>query len=164
MSWWWRLVVCGCAVILGLTADPAAWAVFTDSASTTSGTFAAGGIATPAAPTAKQEAAGWLGGRPIIVTDLRDPSNPVGYSQKPVDLFRQDGVTAYAHDVDVDDAGAIGRRYRRQDEIGTPFCLTVDFESLEDRAVTVRERDTMAQTRVAMDQVQGYLAQRLVGA
>jgi hypothetical protein len=57
------------------------------------------------APTAKQEAAGWLGGRPIIVTDLRDPSNPVGYSQKPVDLFRQDGVTAYAHDVDVDDAG-----------------------------------------------------------
>ena len=65
--------------------------------------------------------------------------------------------------VDVDDAGAIGRRYRRQDEIGTPFCLTVDFESLEDRAVTVRERDTMAQTRVAMDQVEGYLASRLLG-
>ncbi len=65
--------------------------------------------------------------------------------------------------VDLDDAGAIGRRYRRQDEIGTPFCLTVDFESLEDRAVTVRERDSMAQTRVAMDQVQGYLAARLVG-
>ena len=56
-------------------------------------------------PTTKQEQAGWLGGRPIIVTDLRDPSNPVGYPQKPVDLFRQDGVTAYAHDVDVDDAG-----------------------------------------------------------
>ena len=65
--------------------------------------------------------------------------------------------------VDVDDAGAIGRRYRRQDEIGTPFCLTVDFESLEDRAVTVRERDSMAQTRVAMDQVEGYLAARLTG-
>jgi glycyl-tRNA synthetase len=66
--------------------------------------------------------------------------------------------------VDFDDAGAIGRRYRRQDEIGTPFCLTVDFDTLEDQAVTVRERDSMAQTRVALDQVQDYLATRLVGA
>ncbi len=65
--------------------------------------------------------------------------------------------------VDLDDAGAIGRRYRRQDEIGTPFCLTVDFESLEDQAVTVRERDTMGQTRVSLDQVEAYLAARLVG-
>ncbi|MGC5616451.1 glycine--tRNA ligase [Georgenia sp. Z1491] len=66
--------------------------------------------------------------------------------------------------VDFDDAGAVGRRYRRQDEIGTPYCLTVDFDSLEDRAVTVRDRDTMTQERVALDQVAGYLAQRLVGA
>ena len=65
--------------------------------------------------------------------------------------------------VDFDDAGAIGKRYRRQDEIGTPFCLTVDFESLEDHAVTVRERDTMAQQRVALDQVEAYLAARLIG-
>ena len=65
--------------------------------------------------------------------------------------------------VDFDDAGAIGKRYRRQDEIGTPFCLTVDFESLEDQAVTVRERDTMAQERVALDQVEAYLAARLIG-
>ncbi len=65
--------------------------------------------------------------------------------------------------VDFDDAGAIGRRYRRQDEIGTPFCVTVDFETLDDHAVTVRERDSMAQERVALDQVEGYLAQRLVG-
>ena len=65
--------------------------------------------------------------------------------------------------VDFDDAGAIGKRYRRQDEIGTPFCLTVDFDSLEDHAVTVRERDTMAQERVALDQVEGYLAARLIG-
>ena len=50
--------------------------------------------------------------------------------------------------VDFDDAGAIGRRYRRQDEIGTPFCVTVDFDTLDDQAVTVRERDTMAQERV----------------
>ena len=51
--------------------------------------------------------------------------------------------------VEFDDAGAIGRRYRRQDEIGTPFCITVDFDSLEDQAVTVRERDAMTQERVA---------------
>ncbi|MEO6089228.1 MAG: His/Gly/Thr/Pro-type tRNA ligase C-terminal domain-containing protein, partial [Umezawaea sp.] len=62
-----------------------------------------------------------------------------------------------------DDAGAIGRRYRRQDEIGTPFCVTVDFDTLTDHAVTVRERDTMSQERVAMDQLEGYLAARLVG-
>jgi glycyl-tRNA synthetase len=66
--------------------------------------------------------------------------------------------------VDFDDAGAIGRRYRRQDEIGTPFCITVDFDTLEDQAVTIRHRDDMTQERVALDQVTGYLAQRLVGA
>ena len=63
--------------------------------------------------------------------------------------------------IDFDDAGAIGRRYRRQDEIGTPYCVTVDFETLEDQAVTVRERDTMAQERIALDQVRGWLAARL---
>ncbi len=69
-----------------------------------------------------------------------------------------------AWNVDFDDAGAIGRRYRRQDEIGTPFCVTVDFDSLEDQAVTIRERDTMAQERVSLDKVAGYLAERLIGA
>ena len=63
--------------------------------------------------------------------------------------------------VDYDDSGAIGRRYRRQDEIGTPFCITVDFDSLDDNAVTIRERDSMAQERVSLDQVAGYIAQRL---
>ncbi|MGV8874465.1 MAG: glycine--tRNA ligase [Rhodococcus sp. (in: high G+C Gram-positive bacteria)] len=66
--------------------------------------------------------------------------------------------------VEFDDAGAIGRRYRRQDEIGTPFCITVDFDTLDDHAVTIRERDTMAQERVALDQVEGYIAARLIGA
>jgi len=66
--------------------------------------------------------------------------------------------------VDFDDAGAIGRRYRRQDEVGTPFCVTVDFDSLTDQAVTVRERDTMSQERVSLDQVESYLATRLLGA
>ena len=65
--------------------------------------------------------------------------------------------------VDFDDAGAIGRRYRRQDEVGTPFCLTVDFDTLEDNAVTVRERDAMTQERVGLDQVVPYLAARLPG-
>ncbi len=65
--------------------------------------------------------------------------------------------------IDFDDAGAIGRRYRRHDEIGTPFCVTIDFDSLTDDAVTVRERDTMSQERVAMDQLEAYLAARLVG-
>ncbi|HEY7265782.1 MAG TPA: glycine--tRNA ligase, partial [Trebonia sp.] len=62
---------------------------------------------------------------------------------------------------DFDDASAIGRRYRRQDEIGTPFCVTVDFDSLQDQAVTVRERDSMAQDRVGIDALAGYLAERL---
>ncbi len=66
--------------------------------------------------------------------------------------------------VDFDDAGAIGRRYRRQDEIGTPFCVTVDFDTLDDDAVTVRDRDTMAQERVAIGQVREWLAARLPGA
>jgi glycyl-tRNA synthetase len=65
--------------------------------------------------------------------------------------------------VDFDDAGAIGRRYRRQDEIGTPFCVTVDFDTLEDQAVTVRERDSMGQERVSLDQVEAYLGARLLG-
>jgi glycyl-tRNA synthetase len=63
--------------------------------------------------------------------------------------------------VDFDDAGAIGRRYRRQDEIGTPFCVTVDFDTLQDQAVTVRERDTMSQERIALDQVERYLNDKL---
>jgi glycyl-tRNA synthetase len=64
---------------------------------------------------------------------------------------------------DFDDASAIGRRYRRQDEIGTPFCVTVDFETLADQAVTVRERDTMRQDRIGIDGLEAYLAERLTG-
>jgi glycyl-tRNA synthetase len=65
--------------------------------------------------------------------------------------------------VDFDDSQAIGRRYRRQDEIGTPYCVTVDFDTLEDNAVTVRDRDTMAQERISLDQVERYLIERLPG-
>jgi glycyl-tRNA synthetase len=63
--------------------------------------------------------------------------------------------------VEFDDAGAIGRRYRRQDEIGTPYCVTVDFDTLRDHAVTIRERDSMKQVRIAIDQVERYLADHL---
>jgi glycyl-tRNA synthetase len=66
--------------------------------------------------------------------------------------------------VDFDDAGAIGKRYRRHDEIGTPYCVTVDFDTLEDQAVTIRERDSMAQERISLDQVEGWLGARLVGS
>jgi glycyl-tRNA synthetase len=62
---------------------------------------------------------------------------------------------------DYDETQAIGRRYRRQDELGTPYCVTIDFDTLDDRAVTVRERDTMAQERVAIDELVAYLDERL---
>jgi glycyl-tRNA synthetase len=62
---------------------------------------------------------------------------------------------------DFDVTQSIGRRYRRQDEVGTPYCVTVDFESLEDRAVTVRDRDTTEQVRVPIDRIAEELAGRL---
>jgi glycyl-tRNA synthetase len=62
--------------------------------------------------------------------------------------------------IDVDLAGAIGRRYRRQDEIGTPLCVTVDFDTLDDRAVTIRDRDTMQQDRVPIDGLVAHLRER----
>ncbi|MFT4084695.1 MAG: glycine--tRNA ligase [Nocardioides sp.] len=65
--------------------------------------------------------------------------------------------------VDFDDAQSIGKRYRRQDEIGTPYCVTVDFDTLEDDAVTIRERDTMAQERIPIAGVSAYFAERLLG-
>ena len=63
--------------------------------------------------------------------------------------------------VDYDDAGSIGKRYRRQDEIGTPFCITYDFDSVEDGCVTIRNRDTMEQERVSIDSLVSYLEKSL---
>ena len=87
-------------------------------------------------------------------------------------LSKKDTLTPTAHEVlrlrsragwmaDYDETQAIGKRYRRQDEIGTPFCVTVDFDTLDDRAVTVRDRDSREQDRVGLDQLEGYLAERL---
>ncbi|MGH3321274.1 MAG: glycine--tRNA ligase [Streptosporangiaceae bacterium] len=73
------------------------------------------------------------------------------------------GALRQRWNIEFDDSGAIGRRYRRQDEIGTPYCVTVDFDSLRDNAVTVRDRDSMEQVRVGIDQVEGYLTERLTG-
>ena len=76
------------------------------------------------------------------------------------DLIREsgvvDGLTQY------DDAQSIGRRYRRQDEIGTPLCVTVDFDSLDDHAVTIRDRDTMSQVRVPIDNLTDELRSRIL--
>jgi glycyl-tRNA synthetase len=71
------------------------------------------------------------------------------------DLVRQRWVSQY------DDAGSIGRRYRRQDEVGTPYCVTVDFETLQDAQVTVRDRDAMTQDRLPVDNLVRYLGERL---
>ncbi len=63
---------------------------------------------------------------------------------------------------DYDQTQAIGKRYRRQDEIGTPFCVTYDFDTLEDQAVTIRERDSMEQVRIPLADVRSWLSERLV--
>ena len=86
-------------------------------------------------------------------------------------LSRKDALTSVSHDVwralsdrymvDYDETQAIGRRYRRQDEIGTPLCVTVDFETLEDHAVTIRDRDTTEQVRVPIAEVVDTVSARL---
>ena len=63
--------------------------------------------------------------------------------------------------VDFDDAGSIGKRYRREDEIGTPLCITYDFESEEDGCVTVRDRDTMEQVRIKIEDLKAYIEERV---
>lgn len=87
-------------------------------------------------------------------------------------LVKKDGMPEIAHNivnglrkqfrVFYDEAGAVGRRYRRQDEIGTPYCFTVDSQTLQDGSVTVRNRDTMAQERVSQDKIMEYLLERVV--
>ena len=62
---------------------------------------------------------------------------------------------------DYDESGSIGKRYRREDEIGTPFCITVDFDTVEDNQVTVRDRDTMEQVRIPIDEVEKYISEKI---
>jgi glycyl-tRNA synthetase len=87
---------------------------------------------------------------------------PLSRNEKLVPTAKEVATALRAHwMIDYDDAGSIGRRYRRQDEVGTPYCVTVDFDSLEDRAVTVRDRDSMQQDRIPIADLVGYLAERL---
>ena len=62
---------------------------------------------------------------------------------------------------DYDEAGSIGKRYRREDEIGTPYCVTVDFDTLEDESVTIRDRDTMEQVRVKIDELEAWISDKI---
>jgi glycyl-tRNA synthetase len=100
-------------------------------------------------------------------TVLRLDSRLSPYQVAVLPLSRNEKLSPLARDVlhrlqphlmtEYDETQSIGRRYRRQDEIGTPLCVTVDFESLEDKAVTIRQRDTMEQTRVAIEDVVGHV-------
>ena len=86
-------------------------------------------------------------------------------------LMRRDGQPELAREIhqtlrgqiqsEYDEGGSIGRRYRRQDEIGTPWCVTVDHQSVEDRTVTLRERDSLTQERLAIDDLPAQLTARL---
>ncbi|MFH0819919.1 MAG: glycine--tRNA ligase [bacterium] len=87
---------------------------------------------------------------------VKNKENVVKLTQKIFELLKAKYLTHY------DEAGSIGRRYRRQDEIGTPYCLTVDFESLENQDVTVRDRDTMKQERVKVDELVNYFGNKLL--
>jgi glycyl-tRNA synthetase len=74
-----------------------------------------------------------------------------------------DELTGAGIFTEFDESGAIGRRYRRQDEIGTPYAVTIDYETLEDGTVTIRERDSMAQVRVKRDALPGTLRSLIAG-
>ena len=87
-------------------------------------------------------------------------------------LVNRDGMQDIAHNIteDIrkhykvfyDDSGAVGRRYRRQDECGTPYCITVDSDTLTDNSVTVRDRDSMVQERISKDRVVEYINSKLI--
>ncbi|MGN6756550.1 MAG: glycine--tRNA ligase [Thermomicrobiales bacterium] len=89
---------------------------------------------------------------------------PLAKKEPLVNLSREIlGNLKRRYNVQYDETGNIGRRYRRQDEIGTPFCVTVDFDTLDDQAVTVRDRDSMAQDRVAIAELDAFLAEKVEG-
>jgi glycyl-tRNA synthetase len=110
-----------------------------------------------------------IGGEQRTVLKLHPRLAPVKVAVLP--LVRKDGQPDVAREIvaalrgrmqtEYDEGGSIGKRYRRQDEIGTPYCVTVDHRTLEDRTVTVRDRDSLAQERVAIDELPDLLAARL---
>jgi glycyl-tRNA synthetase len=94
----------------------------------------------------------------VAVLPLSRHEDLVPEAKQVFDLVKTEWMTDY------DDAGSIGRRYRRQDEVGTPYAVTIDFETKDDRAVTVRDRDTMKQDRIPVENLQAYLKERLSSA
>ncbi|MFL5843132.1 MAG: glycine--tRNA ligase, partial [Solirubrobacteraceae bacterium] len=110
-----------------------------------------------------------IGGESRTVLKLHPRLAPVKVAVLP--LVRKDGQPELAREAvdllkglfqtEYDESGSIGKRYRRHDEIGTPWCVTIDHQSLEDRTVTVRDRDTLAQERIAIDELPQYVAGRL---
>jgi len=104
-------------------------------------------------------------------TVLRFDPKIAPYKIAVLPLSKKDTITPLANQVfdlvkdrwmaDYDETQNIGKRYRRQDELGTPYCITIDFDTLEDQAVTVRDRDTMEQDRINIDRLVEYLSDRL---
>ncbi len=97
----------------------------------------------------------WLAPVKVAVLPLSKKENLSNKAKEIYQNLAKDFVCEY------DETQSIGKRYRRQDEIGTPFCVTVDFDSLEDNAVTIRDRDTMEQERIAISELNGYLKNKL---
>lgn len=75
-------------------------------------------------------------------------------SEKSLDIYAE---LSKKFNLDFDETGSIGKRYRRQDEIGTPYCITIDFDTLEDESVTIRNRDTMEQERIKISEIENYI-------
>lgn len=123
---------------------------------------------TPAAPPAEGEASGGDGDVRVVM-GFKPSLAPVEVAFLPLSKkpplqelgMKLRDTLAVNHDVDYDETASIGKRYRRQDEIGTPLCVTIDFESLEDKKVTVRHRDKMSQDRVSIDQLEQYVKDKL---
>jgi glycyl-tRNA synthetase len=91
----------------------------------------------------------------VAILPLSKKEDLTNKSLEIFDILKSDFVCDY------DETQSIGKRYRRQDEIGTPYCITVDFETLNDNAVTIRDRDTMKQDRVAINQIKAYLSDKI---
>ncbi len=118
-----------------------------------------------------EEAAPTADGKTETRIVMKFPKNLAPYQVAVLPLSKKDELTdvtkkitttlSHHFNVSYDETQSIGKRYRRQDEIGTPYCVTVDFESLEDNAVTVRDRDTMQQDRVKIEELVAHLNQKL---
>ena len=109
------------------------------------------------------------GGDSRVVMKFAKQIAPVKVAILP--LMKKDGLPEIAEDIyqnlssvmttEYDDGGSVGKRYRRQDEIGTPFCVTIDYESKDDHSVTVRERDSMRQERIKIEDLKSYLLEQI---